>query len=235
MSFESDFEKMTTAVKAAEDEIVMAAMFHETWKPAAFDEDLRARIGTSYAAHSFNIVRIALRREMILALMRVWDRSKEAVRMTAIAEKLKDERFFQDLVAKRAVRLGMAASGVEALLTEALDQKRQAVLSLVRKYAEGGPGHVAFKKIKALRDERLAHRQAVDASAARDDPDDKEVEAFYVDSLSVVTFLLSLVLAKAFDLNEAGDVYRHHAKFFWAGARGERTEGHPNYRKPTGE
>lgn len=231
MSFNDDLEKMTAAVKAAEDETVMAAMFHETWKPAAFDEDLRARIGTSYAAHSFNIVRIALRREMILALMRVWDSNKAAVRMTAIGEKLKEDKFFGDLVAKRAARLGMVASGVESQLTKTLEPKRQAVLSLIRKYAEGGAGRVTFKKIKALRDERLAHRQADDASTARDDPDDKEVEAFYEDSLSVVTILLSLVLAKAFDLNEAGDVYRHHARFFWASARGERTEGHPNYRR----
>ena len=230
MSFDDDFEKMTAVVKAAEDEIVMAVMFHETWKPAAFDEHLRARIGTSYAAHSFNIIRLALRREMLLALMRVWDSNKAAVRMTAIAEKLKEDKFFQDLVAKRAERLGMVSSGVEMQLTRTLEPKRQAVLSLIRKYAEGGSGRAAFKKIKALRDERLAHRQADDASTARDDPNDKEVETFYEDSLSLMTLLLSLVLAKAFDLNEAGSVYRHHAKFFWASARGERTKGHPNYR-----
>jgi hypothetical protein len=232
MNFDDDFERMTAVVKAAEDEIVMAAMFHETWKPAAFDEDLRTRMGTSFATHSFNIVRIALRREMILALMRIWDSNKEAVRMTAIAEKLNEDIFFRNLVTKRAAGLGIASAGVEARMTETLEEKREAVLSLVRKYADGGSGRVAFKKIKALRDERLAHRQACDASTARDDLDDKEVEAFYEDSLSVVTTLLSLVLAKAFNLNEAGDVYRHHAKFFWAGVRGERTEGHPNYRKP---
>jgi hypothetical protein len=28
------------------------------------------------------------------------------------------------------------------------------------------------------------------------------------------------------------DVYRYHASFFWAAVRGERSEGHPNYRAP---
>ena len=234
MSFSDDFEKMKTVVKAAEDEIVMAVMFHETWKPTAFDEDLHARIGTSYAAHSFNIVRIALRREMILALMRVWDNDSRAVGVTKLADKLKNKQFFMDLVTERAARLGLASPGAEASVAEALESKRQNVLALIGKYTAGGSGHIAFEKIKALRHKRLAHRQADDAPTTRIDPDDKEVEAFYEDSLSVVELLMSLVLAKAFDLNEARDVYRHHAKFFWAGTKGERTEGHPSYRKHMG-
>jgi hypothetical protein len=41
---------------------------------------------------------------------------------------------------------------------------------------------------------------------------------------------MSLFLATAYDPNETGGVYRHHAELFWAGVKGERTEGHPNYR-----
>jgi hypothetical protein len=214
MSFDEDFQKMKAVVRAAEDEIVLAAMFHETWRPTAFDESLRVRMGTSYATHSFNVVRIALRREMILALMRVWDSNKAAVRMTAVAEKLKDKKFFQQLVARRAAHMGMKSQGVEATVGATLEPKRQEALALIRKYGENGSGHEAFKRIRALRDERLAHRQTDNASTARQDPDDTEVEAFYDDSLSAVTLLLSIVLAKAFELSGAGDVYRRHANFF---------------------
>lgn len=234
MSFADDFDEMAAVVQAAEDEIIMAAMFHETWKPAAFDLDLRARMGKSFATHSFNIVRIALRREMIMALMRIWDSNKESVRMTAIAEKLKENIFFKSLAAKRAADLGMRSNDDEDRVIDALEPQRKAVLSLIRKYSEGGSGYSALEKIRTLRNERLAHRQVSDISTVRDNIDDKEVDAFYNDSLAVVTQLLSLVLARAFNLNEAGDVYGHHARFFWASVRGERTEGHPNYRKPIG-
>ncbi|CAM2184575.1 hypothetical protein BO443_50431 [Burkholderia orbicola] len=53
---------------------------------------------------------------------------------------------------------------------------------------------------------------------------------FYQDTLELVRLLLSVFLATAFDIaREGGDVYRHHAEFFWGAARGERTEGHPRY------
>ncbi len=54
------------SVKASQEEFDMAVMFHETWKPTAYDDDLHRRMGTSYATHTFNVVRVALRREMVL-------------------------------------------------------------------------------------------------------------------------------------------------------------------------
>jgi hypothetical protein len=44
---------------------------HETWKPIAYDNDLHRRMRTSYATNTFNIVRVALRRKMVLALLRL--------------------------------------------------------------------------------------------------------------------------------------------------------------------
>ena len=57
-------------VKAAQQEFDMAVMFHETWKPLAYDKDLHKRMGNSFATRTFLVVREALRREMLLALMR---------------------------------------------------------------------------------------------------------------------------------------------------------------------
>ena len=70
MAFDNELDQMKIAVAAAEDEIVMAVMFHETWRPTAYDEGLHNRMGNSFATHSFQIVRLSLRREMLLALMR---------------------------------------------------------------------------------------------------------------------------------------------------------------------
>ncbi len=49
------------SVSAAQQEFDMAVMFHETWKPTAYDDDLHRRMGSSYATHTFNVVRVALR------------------------------------------------------------------------------------------------------------------------------------------------------------------------------
>lgn len=232
MNFDDKIERMKTALRAAEDEVVMAVMFHETWKPTAYDPGLQERMGQSFATHSFQIVRWSLRREMLLALMRLWDTNPKSIRMTAIAGDLRDEQFFSALVARRAAGMRSSAAGMTDCMRQALEPKRDEVLKLVRKYQDGGCGFGVLKKLQALRHERLAHRQTLPANAPRSDATDLEVEYFYADNLELVRLLLSLILATAFDLSEAADVYRHHAKFFWASARGERTQGHPNYRAP---
>jgi hypothetical protein len=232
MSIDEEIDQMKKAVEAAQDEIIMAIMFHETWKPTAYDEDLHKRMGHSFATHSFQIVRLSLRREMLLALMRLWDRDKRALRMTAISEKLRKKEFFDAIVARRSEKMGLRSNGAEDFMREALEPKRNAVVNLVRKYSEGGAGYNIIQKLRTLRHERLAHRQTTPTSAIGADATDQEIESFYEDNLELVRILLSLILATAFDLKEAADVYRHHAKFFWANARGERTEGHPNYRSP---
>lgn len=229
MSFDKDLEQMKVAVKAAEDEIMQAVMFHETWKPTAFDAGLHGRMGRSYATHAFQIVRDALRREMLLALMRIWDTNKQALRMSAIAEKLRNRQFFDALVLARAKGRGSSTDDMR----EALEPKRRKVIELVRKYSEGGAGFAVFERIRTLRHEHLAHRQMNPTKMARADAPDKEIEGFHEDTAEIVRLLLSLVHATTFDIaSDGAGVYRHHAKFFWAAARGERTEGHPDYRPP---
>jgi len=50
----------------------------------------------------------------------------------------------------------------------------------------------------------------------------------------LIGLLLSLVRAEAYDPDDTAEVYRFHSKLFWAAVRGQRTEGHPNFRT-TGE
>jgi len=228
----AEINQVKDAVKAAEGEIALAIMFHETWKPTAYDEGLHDRLGDSFATHSFQIVRMSLRREMLLALLRLWDTNVAALRMTAIADKLRDKTFFEALVAVRASSIGLSSVGVADAMRNALKPKKEAVVKLVGKYKDGSGKHV-LENLRTLRNERLAHRQIAPASPSMADATDEEIEAFYSDNLELVRLLLSLVCATAFDLTEAAEVYRHHAKFFWASVRGERTKGHPNYRRPS--
>jgi hypothetical protein len=234
MDFDEELEQMKVAVKAAEDEIMQAVMFHESWKPTAYDESLQARMGNSYATHTFHIVRHALRREMLLALMRIWDTNKQALRMSAIADKLKKIEFFNDLVVVRAKTRGSSTIDMRS----ALEPKRDKVVELVRKYSANGDGFAVFERVKTLRHERLAHRQIGPTRMKPTDADganvpDKEIEVFHNDTVEIVRLLLSVVHATAFDIaSDGAGVYEHHAKFFWAAARGERTEGHPSYMPP---
>ena len=232
MAFDDELNKMEDRIAVAQDEIVMAVMFHETWKPTAYDEDLHNRMGNSFATHSFHIVRASLRREMLLALMRLWDNDSRAIPMTAIAKKLNDSEFFDALVTKRAADSDPAFNGLVEIMRRDMEQQRNDVVTLVQKYAKGGNRSSFFNKLKEQRDQFLAHRQVIPTSCTGYDTIDQEIESFYNDNLKLVRLLISLVLATAFDLAGAEEQYRQYANFFWANARGERTEGHPNYRPP---
>lgn len=233
-------------VDTARQEVELAVMFHESWRPAAYDIELHARIGTSFAAHTFQIIRLSLRRELILALNRIWDTNKKAVRMSLIAEHMRDKEFFSALVQYRSERIGLRFSDA---MREALAPKRNQVRELISKYSEGGTAFEVLKRLRDLRNQQLAHRGLlrspdepadVNTQIQRDEKDgphtwvtDDEIEAFYQDTLEIMRLLLSLVQGMSFDLAEATNVYKHHAKYFWAAARGERTEGHPFFRLPS--
>ena len=58
-------------VNAAQEEFDLAVAYHEVWKPAAYNTELHHRMGPSYASQAFRVIRSALRREMVLALMRL--------------------------------------------------------------------------------------------------------------------------------------------------------------------
>lgn len=240
-----DIERLKKMVDVARQEIELAVMFHETWRPAAYDADLHNRIGESYAGNAFLIVRMSLRRELLLALNRIWDTNKKSVRMGLIADRLRDKRLFEALVQHRTQRLGLRSSFAPSAIREALASKRDKVLALISKYSEGGTAALVLEKLTRVRHAHLAHRELPTAPAGIDqlsqhDAESEsvdlatgdEIEEFYQDSLQLISLLLSLVQAHSYDLSQAAKVYQHHAKFFWASLRGERTEGHPAFRSP---
>lgn len=240
-----EIERVQRMVDTACQEIELAVMLHETWRPAANDADLHVRIGASYAGHAFLVIRLSLRRELLLALCRVWDTNPRAVKMAGIRDKLREKRFFDALVQHRAERLGLNSSFAHAAVKAELESTRDMVLNLIEKYLQGGSGAKVLERLKKLRHEHLAHRQLPIAPAALDSlrhedvqgesgdlATSDEIEAFYQDNLRLISLLLSLVKAHSYDLSETAAVYKHHAKYFWASARGERTEGHPDFRSP---
>jgi len=227
----SKIASLQKQVKAAQQEFDMAVTFHETWKPAAYDEDLRKRMGKSFATLTFLVVRSALRREMLLSLMRLWDKDERNVGMElSIANVLRDQSVVHGLAVDRAVRIGMA--DWEDEMKSDLSQRASEAIALVEKYSEAGSHYATLQKLRRLRNKRLAHRPVKAVAATGLDPTDEEIESFYQDNSKLVGLLLSLVSGIAYDPNDTAEVTRLYAKLFWAGVRGERTEGHPNYRAP---
>src|SRR5438477_3953315 len=112
---EAEVQKLQAEVKAAEQEFIAALFCHEAWKPAAYDQDLHKRLEYSYAGQTFLIIRQALRREMLMALMRIWDTSGAGLRMSSIARRLKNARVFNALVAQSAARLGNEPSILKSI------------------------------------------------------------------------------------------------------------------------
>jgi hypothetical protein len=86
------------------------------------------------------------------------------------------------------------------------------------------------KNLLRLRHEQLAHRQVTPSSVNGADIVDEEAEEFYQDNAKIVREHLSLINANAYDPLETSKLYERYAAEFWAGVRGERTEGHPHFR-----
>lgn len=218
-------------VRAAQVEFDLAVVFHETWKPAAYDGELHARMGTSYATQTFRVVSTALRREMLMALMRVWDNStKGNLRMEQIGRDISKPAVMDMLVMDRVTRMGI--TGAEAAIRSTLDERAAEVARIVGKYGQGGPRHSVLKTIRHLRDKRLAHHDLALASVPQPNVDDDDIEEFFQDNLVLIQALVGLVNRMAYNPAETAGVFRHYAGHFWAGVSGERTQGHPHYRAP---
>jgi hypothetical protein len=200
-------------VTAARQEFDMAVTFHEVWKPAAYDQDLHSRLGKSYASQAFLITRTALRREMLLALMRMWDKTKQALAIQSIADILRKDEVIDALALDRANRLGWLEDIDE--VRNDLRKRATEVDLLCNKYLKSGTHHAVFEKLLNLRHKRLAHRDLAPATATGANATDEEIEEFYQDNSKLIRILLGVVNAMAYDPEDTAKVYRFYARHFW--------------------
>ncbi len=149
--------KLQAKVTAAQQEFDLAVAFHEIWKPTAYDQDLHGRLGVSYATQAFRVIRTALRRELILALIRLWDKDGRAIGMECIAKALGKKEVIDALTLARVDR---SSEDFNAMRDD-LGKKADEAILLVDKYMSCGAGCTLYTKLRDLRNERLAHRQVV--------------------------------------------------------------------------
>jgi hypothetical protein len=225
---DAKINSLKKALSAAQQEFDLTVMFHEAWKPMVFDRNLIDRMGVSLAHNTFHVIRMALRREVVLGLLRLWDTSKGALRLSMVANVLRHQTLIDALAADRASRMNLA--GVEMAVRNDLQRKADLIIDIIERYARGGDRHDSLQSLRHLRDKRLAHRQVESDNDDGPADLDRSVESVYEDSSTIVQQLLSLVNGMAYDPQDLARVHQNCAKFFWAPARGEHTEGHPNYR-----
>ncbi|GLQ50049.1 hypothetical protein ACFFJT_06760 [Dyella flava] len=231
------YKQVRVAVDAAFEQAAQAVMFHETWRPTAEDADLVERMGTSFATHAFQITRWALRRELVMALMRMWDGGRSAssnspmatLSIKHISTFLRDKDSFDVLAQERSGHLGHEGDMIAKMICGTLQSVCDSVLPQIDKYLPGGTGHQTFEDLRKLRNKRLAHHD-IAGSVELTDPTDAGIEDFYRDTLEIVSLLMHLVKGVACDMGDTISIYAMYARYFWASARGERTEGHPQYK-----
>ena len=205
--------KLQEKVSAARQEFDLAVAFHEIWKPTAYDQDLHGRLGVSYATQALRVIRTALRRELILALIRLWDKDSRAIGMECIANALGNKKVIDALV---LARVDQSSEDLEAIRAD-LSEKADKAILLVDKYIEDdGAGNAVYKKLRYLRNERLAHREVktkVRATGAT--TIDEEIEEFYQDNSKLVHILLGIFNAMAYDPEDTAKVFGFYASHFW--------------------
>ena len=137
---------LRSMVAAAQQEFDLAVAFHGVWKPTAYDQDLHGRLGVSYATQAFRVIRTALRRELVLALIRLWDNDQRAVRMECIAKALRENEII-DALALELIRRKFPED-FDAI-REDLGEKADKTISLVDKYIKGGgAGNAVYRKLR---------------------------------------------------------------------------------------
>ena len=159
-----EIQALKGKVCAADEEFSFAQACHEAWKPTAHDAGLHERVGISYAANTFNLIRLVLRREMVLALMRLWDKDKRTINLHSMGNALSDKRIVDALAADYAAiwahlppsNLDDVPEELRVEVTEAvrlselefsqrqgdeLREKASEAISVIRKYQEDSSGY----------------------------------------------------------------------------------------------
>lgn len=216
-------------VTAAEQEVTTAVVLHESWRPTTYDKQLLDRMGESFATHTFHIVRWALRREVLLALLRVWDKQPKAVNVAKIIADLRKPGAVEGLICSRKYPEPSLTKLLAEHLRGSLPEQIAKVGALSDKYIKDGESAEVMRNLLKLRNVYFAHRQAEPQTPTGNSVTDDQIETFFLDTCEIVENLMSIVCATSLSMKDTAGIYAHYAKFFWASARGERTPGHPQF------
>lgn len=215
-------------------------------------------MGTSYATNTFEVIRQALRREMVLALLRVWDTNKKALRLSLIGSELRDAGIVEALAREYGDTYLQGQPPFSRHRPEDTPEDRAAIadairaykkrettsyiersvhvpiakaITIIARYQEGGLGYETLEGLRRIRHTRLAHREMMSVVAPPSPIQDMDVkiDAFFADMLELTRLLRLGVQGVDYDPSATASIQAGYARLFWRSVMGERTEGHPDY------
>ncbi len=193
-------------------EMAYITSLHEHWKPAAYDETIFSRFNNTYAGHSFNVIRVALRREVVLGLLRLWDSKPRTFNMRLISENLRDDGLY-DCVLSHIRDAFMPSPDCRAEYRA----KRTRLCDLITDTQ--GESSNKWKCLFKIRNEHLAHRntggQPKLVAVASGDKEDTAVEWLYNRSAKIVEDLLAVTNGHTYSFSVAAGVDNLYAGYFW--------------------
>ncbi|NLG91724.1 MAG: hypothetical protein GX486_07685 [Acetobacter sp.] len=238
----SRVKKLKSRVEEAGNQIRVAMSFFETWDATVSNKDLYSRLGRSYATGAFKIITFALYREVILGLIRLWDKDKNGTSIPEIARALRDSAVVDALISQiEAESLGQEILAFQNAPPEChIELKKRAekkanedgeqarsrmkrCLEIIERYEDGKHSKLC-SQFRTLRNKRLAHHDLEQI------PDDvllynkEDVKDFYKDMLDLVHELQLAVLERDWDVKGSVALYKRNANFFWKGVTGEQRE-----------
>ncbi len=162
MNVEQKVTRLRDNVKAAFEEFTLVMRLYETWRPAAFDQDVFDRMGPSYASHAFLLIREVLAREIVLGLTKLWDTADRAIRMDRVGDFIRTPAVIRALAVERSLPFQkMSIPGVEDVMERELGERAQAALVIIDGYLPRGRHRTVHDGLHKLRNTRFAHRQIV--------------------------------------------------------------------------
>jgi hypothetical protein len=225
--------------EAALHEIQNAIQFHEVWKPAFNDEQLHGRLDNSFAANAFIVIRTALRREMLLALMKIWDDTNGSICMKTIENTLGDGNLQKALILQstRDRPAGRWSEGepseaekmrIRQVTLERIAERTRADIGeciyMIAEYRTGEK-HLVLLEMKRLRNSHIAHHQI--KASERHIPQEEMgdlIESFYEDTQKLIKKLYSLTHRTAHDLEGLAKMTERYSAMFWAGVAGDQKQ-----------
>ena len=238
INIDSEIELMKKFVYAIRDEIMYVISIYETWHPMVSDDELQSRFNHSLAGQSFVFIRIALQREILLTLTRLWDGVGGSISIKKIAHNLENKHFVKKLIEKtyKIENDTEESYFIKSEMSSYVESKINQVLSIMNAYIKpNGHGLKILFYLKELRNKKLAHNQ-VNVEEANFDSNINiditfgELDTLFKDMLIIAEFLLSIFHRHGYNMDEARRVDATYARIFWRGATGEKKPGHPDYR-----
>ena len=204
-------------------DLMTAVACFEIFRVAARDKTLLDRLGKSFSTGAFNAIRNSLYREVVLALMRIWDKSpKNNLRMEEIILNLTRSEVVASIKRRRREAFGDMGHNADAAEAQVEREIRQ--IKFIQNRIMRGSLRNAFKALEKHRNEFLAHSTLGRSSASEIRDVVYGDERYLLRWSAILSKKLNLLLDLHTSPRSDFRDFKIAAKCFWGPVRAETVE-----------